>query len=491
MQYRFDILCALPFPDAAPPDEGRWPRWHEPCDHHPSMKHVTQYLPKRYRCTTPAREHGDGFDPIYMVPRRCIPFDGRGQFGRCKDGRIRDRLRQLRAAQRRCLHRRRRWPECQTLPRAPRSRCERQLFGRRQVDALLFASRGVVRHLSGPSRRLGLEALVSHRAYDDQAALSPDGRTLAFVSSRSGNADIWLLDMRTRKARNLTNAPGGDFRPSWSPDGKWIAFSSDRESLKPEASGTRLHHPPLHRNPHRAARRKRPSAGVGGRWFCRKSILVARRHAAGLLHRAGREVAKVTSPRRLRGTTQIETLDLATGQRTVLTSGDGEKWSPRWVDGQSIAYVSGVRTGGVERAAGSPGARGAFSNPAWSPDGRTMVFHRDVESAGRRTALDLARSALQDRSDRHLPILHARWRPPRQQRSDRRHPAQQHLDDGGGRHRRKMLFGEPERSALAPELSRDGTRVAFGLGQFFQNLNGPARADIATIDRSGPATSKC
>src|SRR5499433_4318953 len=76
----------------------------------------------------------------------------------------------------------------------------------------------------------GLERLTDDPAYDDQAALSPDGKQLAFVSSRgTGSADIWVLDLQTKKARNLTHAPGS-FRPCWSPDGKWIAFSSDRNT---------------------------------------------------------------------------------------------------------------------------------------------------------------------------------------------------------------------------------------------------------------------
>ena len=90
----------------------------------------------------------------------------------------------------------------------------------------------------------GLEQLTADPAYDDQSAFSPDQKQLVFVSTRAaGFANLWILDIATRKARALTSGHGGDFRPAWSPDGVWIAFSSDRDSMLPDAKGRweRLH----------------------------------------------------------------------------------------------------------------------------------------------------------------------------------------------------------------------------------------------------------
>src|SRR5580658_3956330 len=59
----------------------------------------------------------------------------------------------------------------------------------------------------------GLQRLTDSAAFDDQGALSPDGRTLAFVSTRgSGTANIWLLDIATHRFRNLTRNTAGNFR---------------------------------------------------------------------------------------------------------------------------------------------------------------------------------------------------------------------------------------------------------------------------------------
>lgn len=68
-------------------------------------------------------------------------------------------------------------------------------------------------------------------ASDFEPAWSPDGRTLAFTRrDRTGNYDIYSIDLRGGRARRLTDDPAEDSEPTWSPDGKRIAFVSDRES---------------------------------------------------------------------------------------------------------------------------------------------------------------------------------------------------------------------------------------------------------------------
>jgi Tol biopolymer transport system component len=78
--------------------------------------------------------------------------------------------------------------------------------------------------------------LIDSDAMEDQPSISPDNKTLAFVSNSEGNAEIFTIPFlpgstqSMETATNLTRNPGGDFRPAFSPDGKEIAFSTDRDT---------------------------------------------------------------------------------------------------------------------------------------------------------------------------------------------------------------------------------------------------------------------
>ena len=59
-------------------------------------------------------------------------------------------------------------------------------------------------------------------------AWSPDGKTIALSGQQSGASDLFLFDLDTKQVRRLTNDRYADMQPSFSPDGKLLAFVSDR-----------------------------------------------------------------------------------------------------------------------------------------------------------------------------------------------------------------------------------------------------------------------
>jgi Tol biopolymer transport system component len=60
---------------------------------------------------------------------------------------------------------------------------------------------------------------------------SPDGATIVITGLVNGQSDLYAFDLNTKKVRQLTNDYYADVQPSYSPDGKWIAFATDRLSI--------------------------------------------------------------------------------------------------------------------------------------------------------------------------------------------------------------------------------------------------------------------
>lgn len=75
----------------------------------------------------------------------------------------------------------------------------------------------------------GTRKLTHNARNNAEPAWSPDGRKIAFRSTRNGNRDIYVMNADGSGKRDLTRHPAQDGSPSWSPDGRRIAFLSDRD----------------------------------------------------------------------------------------------------------------------------------------------------------------------------------------------------------------------------------------------------------------------
>lgn len=74
------------------------------------------------------------------------------------------------------------------------------------------------------------QPLTTGKQNDRSPRWSPDGQQCAYISSKDGSSQVYLRWLKTgaeAKLSNLTGSPGG---LSWSPDGRWLAFT-DRKSV--------------------------------------------------------------------------------------------------------------------------------------------------------------------------------------------------------------------------------------------------------------------
>src|SRR5581483_4707802 len=69
--------------------------------------------------------------------------------------------------------------------------------------------------------------LTAGRKHDRDPRFAPDGRRLAFVSDRDGTPQIFTIELARGEARALTKLAGGADGPVWSPDGKFLVVASE------------------------------------------------------------------------------------------------------------------------------------------------------------------------------------------------------------------------------------------------------------------------
>jgi len=340
---------------------------------------------------------------------------------------------------------------------------------------------------------MGLEQLTDDAAYDDQAALSPDGSSLAFVSTRdAGSTDIYILDLKTRKIRNLTNSPGGDFRPSWSPDGQMITFSSDRGTKFKQAKGHWEH---VHaastyvmRVDGQGLRKLSLADQLAGspKWSADGKRVVFYELAVADTYRA-RELSEQPKLE-----SRIVSIDVATGARIEHVSGPGLKLSPQFLGPDRVGYlVKSGPTGALAFSSGEKGSVGDIGNPAWSHDGKQVVYHSgpiatipEPRSPGQplfgrdpRFELVFASGFPAVSPDGRQLVLSERTG--RGRPDDRTALA---VWDTDGTNPRRIFRATG--SAMAPQWSADGGWIAFGAGNFFLARTRPAQVMIVKPDGS-------
>jgi Tol biopolymer transport system component len=212
-------------------------------------------------------------------------------------------------------------------------------------------------------------------------AWSPDGKKIAFESDRDQpkGSEIYVLTLADGSTQRLTTNPANDRTPKWSPDGKFIVFASDRS---------------------------------GGKY----------------------QIYKMAA-------------DGSSGNKpTQLTSG-AENSDPSWsTDGTSIAFES-TRDGnneiyvmsadGTHETRLTKNAFGDF-NPSWSPDGKQIVFE-----------------------------------------SDRNRNSEIYLMDANGMNQQRLTFNKARDSN--PTFSPDGSRIAWS-----SNRAGPVDIWVAALKGNGP-----
>jgi len=256
---------------------------------------------------------------------------------------------------------------------------------------------------------------------------SPDGRTVAYQSYRTGNYHVWTMRPDGTGKRALTSGPYDDREPVWSPDGTRIAFSSDRAGsydiwVLDVASGR------LTRWTSGAEQESQPTWSPDGS----EIAYVVGQKVANPAQRIG-ELSQLTSQ-------AVAATDGAGHTRTLLSEPAGTITSPSWGPDGRVAYVLQAPNQSTLKVSGRAITSGedVFPfRPQWLSGTRLLyaadggIRRRDLGTGTK------AKIPFSVRLGLHRPA------------------------HGFKRHRFDSTRRRPVKGVVSPVLSPDGRRIAF------------------------------
>jgi len=213
----------------------------------------------------------------------------------------------------------------------------------------------------------GTNALVERwitrgNSSDRQPVYSPDGQSILFSSNRSGNLDLWQMNLAGGSVRKITDDAAEDWDPGFTPDGKKIVWSSGRtgnlEIWMANADGSEAH-----QVSHDGVDAENPTATADGQWilynsFNQKHLGIWKVHPDGTGASsvvAGRDVVPDVSP------DGKYVAYLADGRTTRATV-------------RVVRIADGATTRCIIPVPAPPHTTAILGRMRWMPDGKSIAF---------------------------------------------------------------------------------------------------------------------